>query len=927
MSWEGHITMFVESAVRPITVNTRQPRFSWQVPLTGRGRRQGAYRVRVATDPAKLQAGDADLWDSGRVESPQSVHIPYAGKPLPSNIDCFWTVQLWDENNQEVVGASVEQFGTPLFDESDWHAKWIGMGDSDEPFPDPEVYQHECVPPEVEAFEPDPRSPMMRRAFALDQPIRRARAYVCGVGLHELHLNGEKVGDEVLTTPRTAFRQRVLYTTYDVTSLLRGGENAVGLMLGNGWFNGQKRFWGWQQQWHGSPRAIVQLEIELADGTTQRITSDDAWRGAWSPITFNCLYDGETYDARLEQPGWSAPGFDDADWSPVNLVPAPGGRLEPMACDPELATEQLRPVAMVEPEPGTAVYDFGRNITGWVRLRIQHAEPGTTIKLRFGEAIHDDGRLNNASNNAARQTDHYICRGGEEEIWEPRFTFHGFQFVEVTGAPGPLDLQTVEGRFVRTAVPQVGRFACGSEPINNIHRCTVQSLLCNVQMGVPTDDTQRPERLGWGCDAWACANAAFYNMGMQRLYQKWIGDFRDQQDDHGFVGMITPQPGPDEDLPWSAAFVLIPWWQYVYCGDRRILEENYDALQRYMEFLQRCGQKTVESLPTDVLLDKLYQKAGPEKRFPPESARGHLQISQWGDHLSLSEGYAVRANLPLSIATAFYYLDVSTMARIAEVLGKNEDAGRYRELAEQINAAFHDRFFDPVRKRYDGGYQNAQAWPLAFGMVADEYRGGVESQLTSSINHRLRHLTTGYASTRFAIRALAAAGRNDVVWDLATATTYPSWNYMLRLNRTTSCENWMGEGGSLNHAPLGSAIDEWFYSDLAGIQPDEKAPGYETIIFKPYMPADLPWAQASLRTMRGTIQSGWRRDGDQVAMDITVPANSRGIVHVPCGDSAKIMEQDGPAEQSEGVVLTSADEAETIFGIGSGSYSFTFPTV
>lgn len=919
--------MFVESATRPLAVNTRQPRFSWEVPLTGRGRRQSAYRIRVATDSAKLRDGQADLWDSGRVESSQSIHIPYAGKPLPSNIDCFWTVQLWDESNEEVSAASIERFGTPLFAESDWQASWIGMGDPDEPFPDPSIYQHNCVPPEVEAFEPDSRSPMMRRAFALNQPIRRARAYVCGLGLHELQLNGEKVGDEVLTTPRTAFRERVLYATYDITAALREGENVVGLMLGNGWFNGQKRFWGWQQQWHGSPRAIVQLEIDLADGTTQTITSDETWRGAWSPITFNCLYDGETYDARLDQPGWSDRGFDDANWSPVNIVPVPGGRLEPMACDPELATEHLRPVAMVEPEPGTAVYDLGRNITGWVRLRLRNTEPGTTVKLRFGEAMHPDGRLNNASNNAARQTDQYICKGGEEEIWEPRFTFHGFQFVEVTGAPGPLDLETVEGRFVRTAVPQVGTFACGSEPINNIHRCTVQSLLCNVQMGVPTDDTQRPERLGWGCDAWACANAAFYNMGMARLYQKWFGDFRDQQEDCGFVGMITPQQGPDEDLVWSAAFVVMPWWQYRYYGDTRILEENYEALKRYIEYLKRCGQKQVESEPTDSLLAKLYQKAGADKRFPDEAQRGHLQISQWGDHLSLSEGYAVRANLPLSIATAFYYLDVSTMARIADVLGKDEDAKQYRELAEQINTAFHDRFFDAHLKRYDGGYQNAQAWPLAFGMVADEVRGAVETQLTSSVNHRMRHLTTGYASTRFAIRALANAGRNDVVWKLATATTYPGWNYMLRLNRTTSCENWMGEGGSLNHAPLGAAIDEWFYSDLAGIQPDETAPGYETIVFKPYMPPDLPWAQASLKTLRGTIRSAWRRDGDQVVMDITVPANSRGVVHVPCGDSAKIMEQDGPAIESQGVSLNSADDAETIFAIGSGSYSFTFPTV
>jgi alpha-L-rhamnosidase len=917
--------MFVESAVRPLAVGTREPRFSWPVPLEGRDRRQTAYRIRVASDPAKLAAGEADLWDSGRVESSQSLHVPYEGKPLASNVDCCWTVQLWDELGEEVSVGGIESFGTPLFDEADWSAEWIGMGDPREPQPDPAVYQHECVPPEVEAFEPDLRSPMMRKAFTLDQPVRRARAFVCGLGLYELRLNGEKVGDDVLATPRTAFRQRVLYNTYDVTSRLQPGDNALGLLLGNGWYNGPKRYWGWQQQWHGSPRGIVQLEIELADGSTRRITSDGSWRGGWSPITANCLFDGEAYDARLETEGWDQPHFDDGAWPAVNVVPAPGGRLEPNTCDPQRVTEIIRPVAMVEPEPGVCVFDLGRNITGWVRLRVRNADPGTVITLRFGEAQHDDGRLNNASNNAAKQTDRYTCKGGDEELWEPRFTFHGFQFVEVTGLSGGADLETLEGRFVRTAVPQTGRFACGNDVVNKIHRCTVQSLLCNVQMGVPTDDTQRPERQGWGCDAWACAHAASYNMTMARLYPKWFGDFRDQQDEHGFVGMIAPQAGPDEDLPWSAAFVVMPWWHYQYTGDRRVLEENYESQQRYMRFCERCGQRDVRFLPTSELLDKLYQKAGAADRFPAEADRGCLQFSQWGDHLSLSESFQGRSNLPLSIATAFYYLDAVTMAKIAGTLGRDGDAREYAALAERISEAFHARFFDPGLSRYDDGSQAAQAWPLAFGMVEDDHRERVRNHLVGSVGSRMRHLTTGYASTRFAIRALADAGRDDIVWKLATSTQYPSWGHMLRLNRTTSCERWDGEAGSLNHAPLGAAIDEWFYFGLAGVRPDPAAPGYERIIFKPYLPDDLPWAQASVRTLRGTIRSAWRHNGERATLDITVPANSSATVHLPTGDAAGVVEQAGPAADADGVSLIGEDEKETRFRVGSGSYRFTFP--
>ena len=916
--------MYVESATDPLAINTRTPRFSWALPLQGRARTQSAYHVFVATAPEKLDAGEADLWDSGRVESSQSLHVPYAGVPLRSNVTCYWTVRLWDERGVQVPDMPIGSFGTPLFDDDDWHADWIGMGDPDEPIADPACFQQDRVPPEVQACEPDARAPMMRRRFDVPQPVRRARVYVCGLGLYELRLNGRRVGDDVLATPRTEFRTRVLYNTYDVTSQLQQGVNVLGLVLGNGWFNGQKRYWGWQMQWYGSPRAILQLEIEYDDGSQQRVISDEQWRAAWSPITFNCIYDGETYDARLEQPGWDQPRFDDAAWAPARRVPAPGGRLEPAACDPGRMTERIHPVALVQPAPGVYVYDLGRNFTGWVRLNLRNTGVGDHIRLRFGEAAHADGSLNNASNNRALQTDQYLCRGGDHESWDPRFTYHGFRYVELTGVSSEPDLDTVEGCFVRTAVPCTGSFACGHTLINTIHRCTVQSLMCNVQMGVPTDDTQRPERLGWGGDAWACATSALYNLDMPRLYAKWVGDFRDQQDDTGFIGMIAPQAGAEEDLVWSTAFLMIPWLQYVHHGDRRILEENYPAWQRYLSFLERCGQKEVNPLSSDALIAKLRWRSGVEHRYPPDAERGHLQLTQWGDHLALSENFAPRANHPLSAATAFYFLDVSLMAQIAQTLGRDDDATRYRDLAQRINEAFHDRFFDPGLCRYGTGTQSEQAWPLAFRMVADEHRAKVQAGLIASVAHRLRHLTTGYAGTRFAIQALADAGRHDIIWKLATATSYPSWGHMLSHDRTTSCERWDGEAGSLNHAPLGAAIDEWFYAGLAGIQPDVEAPGYGAVIFRPYLPPDLEWAQASLRSMRGIIRSSWRKQDANVILDVTVPANSVGVVHLPVGDAATVREGNVPAIEADGVALDATLEHETHWRIGSGSYRFSF---
>jgi len=919
------MNMTVEFASAPLAVGTRTPRFSWEVPLAGRGRRQSAYQIMVASAENLLVPGRADLWDSGKVPSSQSVNVPYSGAELQSNRDCFWKVRVWDEADSATDFSPTARFGTALLDEADWKGQWIGLGDPNEPFPDPDTFQQDRVTPEVDAVEPDPRSPLLRKEFELDQPARRARAFVCGLGLYELRINGKKVGDEVLATPRTDFRKRVLYTTFDVASHLKTGANAVGLMLGNGWYNGQKKYWGWQMQWYGSPRAILQVEIELEDGSRRRIVTDDSWQGAWSPITFNCIYDGESYDGRLEQDGWDRPGFDASAWRPVHAVAAPGGRLLPATHEGERVVETLQPVSMREPKPGVYVYDLGRNIAGWARLRVRGGEAGTAVKLRYAEAVDGKGMLNTASQARALQEDNYILKGAGEEVYEPRFTYHGFQFVEVTGYPATPQLDAIEGRFTRVAVAQTGSFDCASEFVNNIHRCTLQSQLCNVQMGVPTDDTQRPERLGWGADGWGTANEALYNLWMPRVYAKWMGDFRDQQDEAGMVGMIAPQAGAEEDLVWSAAFLLIPWWQYVHYGDRRILEENYAPLQRYIRYLQATGVNEVSTASPDDVINALLWRSGAEARFPAEQDRGHLQISQWGDHLATAEGSASRANLPLSVATAFYYLDVRTMARIATALGKEDDAEHYLDLARKIKKAFNARFFDPNVGFYDTGVQSAQAWPLAFGLVPAEHLPRVSTYLRDSVCHRQRRLTTGYVGTKFAIEALSLAGADDMVWKLANATEYPSWGYMLRSNRTTTCERWDGERGSLNHAPLGAAIDEWFYWRIAGIRPDETAPGFERILFRPYLPPDLEWARASLRTLRGLIVSDWRKDGETATIRVTVPANSTATVHIPVEDPEQVTESGTACTKADGVALLGAENGETLFEVGSGTYRFTFP--
>ena len=925
--------MMIDFASSPIAIGTRTPRFSWEVPLTGRGRSQSAYHILVASSEDALASGHADLWDSGKVESAQSVNVSYVGAALRSNQDCFWKVQLWDEAGKAIGFSSTARFGTALFDDSDWKAEWIGLGATHEPTADPYVFFQQqnlapsFMPPEIQAVEPDARAPMMRKEFAIQKPVRRARAFICGLGLYEFRLNGSKVGEEVLTTSRTDFRKRVLYGTYDITALLKKGANVAGVILGSGWYCGQKKYWGWQTQWYGSPRTTVQLELEFEDGSSERVVSDGTWRGTWSPITFNCLFDGEDYDARLEQEGWDTPDFDSTAWGDVNRVAAPGGKLVAATHEPGRVVETLHPVSLNEPRPGVFVYDVGRNISGWVRLRVRGGERDSQVTLRFAEALGADGMLNVTSHLPARCADHYIVKGSGEEIYEPRFTYHGFQFVELTGYSGIPEIDAIEGRFVHASVAPSGRFECASPFINNIHKCTVQSQLCNIQMGVPTDCSQRVERLGWGADAWASANAAMYNFWMPCFYSKWIKDFHDHQNSAGAVPLITPLAVLEEDLVWSAAFLLIPWLQYIHYGDRRILEDSYPRFQRYLGYLEATGRKEIESSPMANAHKTMLPYVAVESRYPNQDDRGYLQKSQWGDHLSLDDGFCVRSDLPLSISTAFYFLDASLMAKIAEALGKKEDAAKYDNLSAKIKEAYNQRFFDPEFGFYDKGTQNAQAWPMAFGLIPEEYRKKVSEYLFNSVKNVQRHLTTGYVGTKYVVEALTLSGHADLVWKLANSTEYPSWGFMLRKNRTTITECWDGEGGSLNHVALGAAIDEWFYSTLSGIRPDEACPGFERINIKPYMPEDLKWARASVKTPRGTVVSSWRREGETAWLSIAIPANSTALVHIPAKTATQISENGMPAADAKGVKLLHSENGEAVFETGSGVYNFSFPII
>jgi alpha-L-rhamnosidase len=432
-------------------------------------------------------------------------------------------------------------------------------------------------------------------------------------------------------------------------------------------------------------------------------------------------------------------------------------------------------------------------------------------------------------------------------------------------------------------------------------------------MGVPTDDTQRPERIGWGADAWISAPQAMANFDMPRFYAKWMWDFQDNQAPSGLVGMIVPRAGIEEDLVWSCAYLFIPWLQYVTTGDRRILEDHYDSLVAYVDYLATQGRAEIAPRPKGT--NPLFES--PEATPPP---RGHLQRSQWGDHLSTAEGFAGRSGLPLSITTAFYARNAQVMQKIATVLGKQDDARRYGELAIDIRDALNRRFLDPATNRYDDGTQGPQAWALDFGLVPEGRDKAVFAALLDDLRRRGGHPTTGYPGTPSLLAVLMAHGRPDLIWAMANLTDCPSWIYMTR-GRTTVPEAWNG-GGSWNHHALASPLDSWFYSVVAGIQPNEAHPGYAHIVIRPWVPPDLAWARGTIDTLRGTVTSSWRKTKEGLRLDVVIPANARATVHVPAGSAEDVRESGRPLTDAEGVHLMGVESGAVVVQVGSGRYSF-----
>jgi alpha-L-rhamnosidase len=858
-----------ESLDNPMGIDAAQPSLSWALDSNERDQRQTAYRILVASSPKKLALNQGDLWDSGKIRSDETLYQTYEGRPLSSGQTAFWKVQTWDGKGIPSAWSKAATFDMGLLQPSDWEGKWIGQTTDVNDLP----------------------APLLRREFAVPANIKRARAYVCGLGYYELRINGKKVGDHVLDPGFTRFDKRALYTTYDVTKALQKGENAVGVILGNGWFNVQPRaVWTFDKVgWRAAPKLLMRLEIETTDGRRQTLVTDESWKATTGPITADSLYSGEEYDARLEKTGWDQPRFNDTLWSAAISAEAPKGKLVAQAMPPIRVTKTLKPAHITQPKPGVYVVDFGQNFAGFPRLHVK-GPAGTVLSMKCGERLAKDGTVDQAAvamhmirttPPQSFQTNRYTLKGGGQETYEPRFTYQGFQYVEVTGFPGKLTEKNLEGLFVHTDVARVGEFECSNPLLNKILESARWAYLSNLE-SIFTDCPHR-EKNGWTGDAQLASEQGLYNYDGATVYRKWLDDVADDQEPNHKLSVIIPNSGWGTRYiqyapAWDAAYFEIPWNIYLYTGDRRLLESHFDGFTNYLDWLVTQSK--------DLIIE--------------------------GD---LGDWCPYKTETPTALtSTAYLFRDAVIASKAADLLGRKEEAEKYAALAEKVRLAYNAKFLNKKTGIYDNGSQCAQSVALYFGLADAQDRPAILRNLLDNVKKCDDHIDAGILGSKFLLNVLTTEGHADVAYRVASQKTMPSWGWWIDQGATTMWEQWNGTD-SRNHIMFGE-IAAWFYKALGGINPDPTGPGFKHILITPNPVGDLTWANTRHDSPRGLIETRWTRKDGVFQLEVTIPANTTASVALPAAKRAKIT-----LEGKEISPGTRTDDHAT-FEVGSGHHTF-----
>jgi len=888
-----------EYLVNPIGIDTKSPRFSWLVIHEKRNQKQSAYQILVASNKELLNSNKGDLWDSGKIDSDLHFNILYEGSPLKSDSMYFWRVKWWDKHGVESEFSPIASFGTAFLEESDWKGKWISRSE----FTDKNSLkkcQYKSGGRSLIGRIKEVYAVYLRKEFKISKPVKAAKAYVCGVGYYEFHLNGEKVGDKILDPAQTDYYKLALYSTFEITDKIKS-TNAIGIILGNGRCIELFKY--------DFPKLIIQINIHYEDGSSETIVTDESWKVSSGPIQENGIYFGEIYDARLEKPGWDQPNFDDSSWNAATLVQ--GHNLASQMMEPIQITKILKPQTISSPKPGIYIYDFEQNFTGFCRLKVRGPK-GTRVQLRFSEILYDDDTLNMATCRGADATDVYILKGDGEEVFEPHFTYHGFRYVEITGFPGVPSLETIEGLFFHSNVSNIGNFSCSNDLINKIHTNVIWGQLSNL-MSIPTDCPQRAERHGWMGDAQLTVEEAIFNFDMARFYMKYLRDIKICQKEDGSISDVVPPYWKlyPADPAWGTAYITTAWYLYYYYNDVRILEEYYDSMKQYIDFLSSI-------------------------------AKGDLvTMGKYGDWCP--PGSIVSRRTPVEFTSAWYYYhDTLLLSKIAKIIGKNKDAESYSAKSEIIKKAFNKKFLRgiyAVKKLSPADNtvsQTSNVLPLYLNMVPERVRKRVLNSLIMCVQDEFDyHFNTGIVGTRYMFDVLTEEGYPEIIYKIVKQTSFPGYGYMIKEGATTLWERWEkleGAGmNSHNHIMLGS-VDPWFYKCLAGINALE--PGWKSLRIKPYIPSDIDYVTASINTIRGRVHVSWEKTNDSIKIVTQIPMGCTAEVWLPKYDTTSailegenvIWEKGKTTTENAAITLKEEKEEYLLFELGSGFYEFKIKT-
>jgi len=878
----------------PIGNDTKSPRFSWMIDHEERNQKQSVYQILVASDKYLLNTNNVDLWDSGKIDSENHFNIIYKGKSLESDKTYYWKVRWWDMNSKESKYSEIASFGTALFEESDWTAKWISR---------PEFLDKASL--RKFRYKSGPRAPFgrikevhgvyLRKEFQLFKPIKSAKVYICGIGYYELRINGDKIGNRILEPAQTDYHKIALYSTYDIKEAL-GENNAIGVILGNGRCVNLFKY--------DYPKLILQIHIHYEDGSSEKILSDESWKVSAGPIKENGIYYGEVYDAREEEIGWDKPKFDGTNW--INAAVVSGHNLASQMMEPIQITKTLKPHQINSPQPGMYIFDFAQNFTGVCKLKVRGPR-GTRVQLRFSELVYEDGTLNRATTGEAVATDVYMLKGDGEEIYIPHFTYHGFRYIELTGFPGVPTKETLTGLFFHSNVIRASVFNCSNQLINQIHTNIIWGQLSNL-MSIPTDCPQRAERHGWMGDAALTVEEAIFNFEMARFCIKYLRDIKLAQKDDGSLSDVVPPYWKiyPADPAWGTAYITFAWYVYYYYSDVEILKEHYDSMKKYVDFLTSISED-------DLIL-----------------------MGKYGDWCPPCNIVSRRTPIELT-SSWYYYHDTYLLSKIAKILEKDEDVNYYETKLRAIKDAFNYKFLKNV---YDVQKlaptdstvsQTSNTLPLYLNMVPEKKRKHVLETLIEGIKREFDyHFNTGIVGTRYIFDVLTGNGYPDIIYKMVNQTSFPGYGYMVKEGATTLWERWekLEDVGmnSHNHIMLGS-VDPWFFKSLAGMNALE--PSWKLIRIKPFIPEDMDYVSASLNTIRGTLHVSWEKLSDMFKLVCKIPFGATAELWFPKnnkGTSLKegeiVIWEQGKQIKNDLIEFLEENDDFILFKLGSGHYEF-----